>query len=270
MQTPTTHQYTKYQKLYDYYNQHLFNNELPFCLLVLSRAAAQKCGYFSSNRWKDGQGNKTHEISLNPEYLSLAPDIEICQTLVHEMCHLWQQAFGKPSRSGYHNKEWGNKMQEVGLMPSNTGEPGGKRTGQQMADYPIAGGVFLEAFNQMPETLLLPFKAYSEAARTQEIMALIAAALAAGEDKIPLDGEMVPIAGIKVVQKPKKKSKIKYTCQQCQTNAWGKPGLKLYCGGCLRNHFLERDGGTMSGSELVQYELISKMELPPVRVSSEE
>ena len=261
MKSPTTHQYTKYQQLYDYYNEHLFQKELPFCLLVLSRSAAQKCGYFASNRWKDDAGNPTHEISLNPEYLAMATDIDICQTLVHEMCHLWQQAFGKPSRSGYHNKEWGNKMQAVGLMPSKTGAPGGKMTGQQMADYPIAGGVFLEAFDRMPDSLLLPFKAHSEAARIQEIMALIAAALAAGEDTIPLDGEEVPIAGIKVVQKPKKKSKIKYTCQQCQTNAWGKPGLKLYCGWCLADHFLEREGemdGAVNENELLRYELISE------------
>ena len=262
MKSPTTHQYTKYQQLYDYYNEHLFHQELPFCLLVLSRAAAQKCGYFASNRWKDGAGTKTHEISLNPEYLAMATDIDICQTLVHEMCHLWQQAFGKPSRAGYHNKEWGNKMQEVGLMPSHTGVPGGKRTGQQMADYPIEGGVFLEAFDRMPETLLLPFKAYSEAARTQEIMALIAAALAAGEDEIPLDGEMVPIAGIKFVEtKPKTPSKLKYTCRQCQTNAWGKPGLLLTCGVCLAAYFEEHGQRSIQEMELEDFEMVVQGEL---------
>ena len=52
-------------------------------------------------------------------------------TLVHEMTHLQQQHFGKPSRSGYHNKEWGLLMRAVGLIPSSTGEPGGKETGQR-------------------------------------------------------------------------------------------------------------------------------------------
>ena len=256
MKSPTTHQYTKYQQLYDYYNEHLFQKELPFCLLVLSRSAAQKCGYFASNRWKDDAGNPTHEISLNPEYLAMATDIEICQTLVHEMCHLWQQAFGKPSRSGYHNKEWGTKMQEVGLMPSHTGAPGGKMTGQQMADYPIAGGVFLEAFDRMSGDLLLPFKAHSEAARTQEIMALIAAALAAGEDKIPLDGEMVPIASVSVVRKLKKKSKIKYTCRECQANVWGKPELLLTCGACLAAYFEKHGKRSIKEMELGDFEMV--------------
>jgi len=33
-------------------------------------------------------------------------------------------------------------MESIGLMPSDTGEPGGKRTGQRMSDYPIEGGAF--------------------------------------------------------------------------------------------------------------------------------
>ena len=36
-------------------------------------------------------------------------------------------------------------MDAVGLTPSNTGQPGGKRTGQHMADYPTPGGPFLRA-----------------------------------------------------------------------------------------------------------------------------
>ena len=36
-------------------------------------------------------------------------------------------------------------MQEIGLMPSQTGLPGAKTTGQQMSDYPIPAGAFLVA-----------------------------------------------------------------------------------------------------------------------------
>lgn len=34
-------------------------------------------------------------------------------------------------------------------MPSNTGKPGGKRTGEKMADYAIAGGAFLAAVQEL-------------------------------------------------------------------------------------------------------------------------
>ena len=40
------------------------------------------------------------------------------------MTHLEQAHFGKPSRNGYHNKEWADLMERVGLMPSDTGAPG--------------------------------------------------------------------------------------------------------------------------------------------------
>jgi hypothetical protein len=58
------------------------------------------------------------------------------------MCHCFQQHFGNPPRRGYHNREWAAQMIEVGLMPSDTGEPGGKQTGQGMFHYIIAGGPF--------------------------------------------------------------------------------------------------------------------------------
>lgn len=50
------------------------------------------------------------------------------------MTHLWQYHFGKPGRRGYHNKEWANKMESIGLMPSSTGQPGGDKTGDKMAE----------------------------------------------------------------------------------------------------------------------------------------
>ena len=35
--------------------------------------------------------------------------------LVHEMVHLWHHHEGKPSRSGYHNTDWADKMATVGV-----------------------------------------------------------------------------------------------------------------------------------------------------------
>jgi hypothetical protein len=51
----------------------------------------------------------------------------------------------KKCRGGYHDRVWGAKMEEVGLMPSNTGLPGGKKNGQQMTHYIIRGGRFQKA-----------------------------------------------------------------------------------------------------------------------------
>lgn len=222
MTTPTTHQFTKYQRLYDYYNQKLFKGELPFCLLILSRNTARVCGHFSKDRWQDETGKTTHEINLNPVYMAAASKIEICQTLVHEMVHLWQFEFGKPSRTGYHNKEWANKMESIGLMPSHTGKEGGKKTGQQMDDYPIVGGYFEQAFKTMPAELLLPFKSREI---TTGLMFLSPTDEAEGATTSPTP--QLPI------KKPYRRNKAKYTCP-CGTNIWGKPNLNVICGECDR------------------------------------
>ena len=83
---------------------------------------------------------------------------DILGTLVHEMCHQWQHELGNPSRSGYHNKEWGNKMKEVGLYPSSTGQPGGRQTGQQVSHFIVEGGAFDVAFALMQDDIQVPWR----------------------------------------------------------------------------------------------------------------
>jgi hypothetical protein len=68
------------------------------------------------------------------------------------MAHVWQHAHGKPTRNGYHNKEWAAKMDSLGLVPSSTGAPGGKRTGQSVSHYIAAGGPFAVACAELIAT----------------------------------------------------------------------------------------------------------------------
>ena len=99
------------------------------CLITLQRKS-HTLGYFSSNRFSEALGQKLiDEIALNPDHLEGRSTREALSTLVHEMVHLWQAHFGDVSRGGYHNAEWAAKMEEIGLMPSETGEPGGKNVG---------------------------------------------------------------------------------------------------------------------------------------------
>jgi hypothetical protein len=58
------------------------------------------------------------------------------------MVHLRQHHFGKPGRGRYHNKQWAAWMSEIGLEPSDTGAPGGKRTGQRVSHWIVEGGPF--------------------------------------------------------------------------------------------------------------------------------
>ena len=70
----------------------------------------------------------------------------VCRQLSQLLCVLEQAHFGSPSRNGYHNREWAGLMERVGLVPSDTGAPGWKRTGQRMTHYVAEDGPFARAF----------------------------------------------------------------------------------------------------------------------------
>ncbi len=195
---PTRNQFDAYRMAFDHFNRALFDGELPHCLLNFSRLA-KSAGFFAAHRWINHErGETAHEISLNPDVLDLPP-IEIMQTLVHEMCHLWQHEFGTPSRRTYHNREWAAKMESIGLMPSSTGQPGGSKTGQKMGDYVIEFGPFQMAFTDMPEKALLPWTSDSL--------------------------ERPRVGG-------QRRDQMKYQCPQCKTIMRGKAGVNIVCGDC--------------------------------------
>jgi predicted SprT family Zn-dependent metalloprotease len=199
----TIEQTEAFQNMYDYLNVEFFDGELSPCILNFSRKS-KAYGFFAPDRWENG-GEIASEISLNPHYLSQRDPQDIVATLLHELCHKWQHDFGKPSRSGYHNKEWAAKMEEVGLIPSSTGKPGGKRTGQRVSHYIEVGGVFAQAFQAMPEEYWFPWVCapeYSESGKAK----------GKGASKAKL--------------------KVKYSCGGCSTNVWGKGGLQLACVPC--------------------------------------
>src|SRR5438477_10937174 len=76
----------------------------------------------------------------------------ILSTLVHEMCHVWQQTHGKAPRRSYHDRQWAGKMREIGLQPSRTGEEGGKETGQSVSHYIIPEGRYAQAYAKLAES----------------------------------------------------------------------------------------------------------------------
>ena len=53
-----------------------------------------------------------------------------------------------------------NKMEEIGLMPSHNGKPGGDVTGYKMNDYIIENGPFDKYYKEMPKEYLFPWESY--------------------------------------------------------------------------------------------------------------
>lgn len=192
---PTTAQFEAYQNIFDYFNQTLFDDILPDCMLRFSRRKANTYKLFTADRWAGKEKGKTPEISLSMECLQESSPKEVASTLVREMVRLWQETYGQPSRAGYYNREWSDKMEEVGLIASSTGKPGGKRTGQGLKHYIEEGGRFERTYEKMPVEYMLPFEpTYLE-------------------------------EGIKKTYS----EKVKYTCEGCGVKVWGKSGLGFVC-----------------------------------------
>lgn len=242
MNPPTEEFYGLLSRAFDHFNESLFANSLPHCLLTVQRET-NTMGYFSPERWANREGEKAHEIAINPGYFASHTLVEVMQTLVHEQCHLWQQVFGnRKSRHGYHNREWAAKMESIGLMPSQTGEPGGKKTGQQMSDYPVSSGLFLTACHGLVEkdfeiSWVDRIPAVRESCqvrgdfelRPEEFSGNIVEQLlnVKIEELVP---HITPL--VEVLEFRTSRNKHKYSCLTCDTNVWGKPGLRIRCENC--------------------------------------
>jgi predicted SprT family Zn-dependent metalloprotease len=205
LSNPTGEQFEALIKAYNYFNLQLFGGILPGCIITFSKKRNSK-SFMMPQYWRssDSAQPTIHQISLTATCLNLPP-LHAFVRLIHEMVHLWQWEYGTPSRAGYHNKEWANKMQELGLMSSNTGAEGGKSVGQKMKEYIIPNGRYQTAFGKMPKECLLPF------------IISLSLPITKDTDKIKL--------------LPRVKSKTKYSCS-CGTNIWGKPNLSVICGKC--------------------------------------
>ena len=227
----TAMQFKTLDDLYQLYNANIFEGQLPDCIVNMSRGR-NTYGFFAPDRWR-GEGAErkiVHEISINPDYMD-RPDIEWHSTLVHEMCHLWQWVFGKPSRNGYHNAQWAAKMVKIGLQPSDTGEEGGKTTGQNMTHYVIERGVFWEIFHRLDEAQLENLRLKYRPTISSGTLSVKGANLDDEEEEPGGEPDTEGTA--------KSGKRIKYTCG-CGSNVWGKAGLHIKCEDC-NMYFLEND-----------------------------
>jgi len=202
MNNPTTQTYTSLTTGYDFFNKELFHNGLPSCLITIQRHKGAY-GYFSGDRFARTTNPKevTDEIALNPTHFATRKPIDVLATLAHEMVHAWQHHIGKPPRKGYHDKAWATKMREIGLIPTDTGEVGGKETGQKMMHVINENGRFAQVATILlrDHPAILYHDRYNESDKTR---------------------------------KKKAASKTKYTCPECGLNAWAKPEAPLVCGDC--------------------------------------
>ena len=199
---PTVQAYLDLQMVFVFLNGRLFNFALPNALLTFQRKSGAG-GYFWGNRFVT-RNNCTvvHEIALNPSCFAERTDTEIVAILAHEMAHLWQHHCSTPPKRAYHDKVWAAKMISIGLVPSHTGAPNGRKVGAKMSHYIEPGGLFDVACREL---------------------------LANGT--VITYVERVDAARQKLGQK-KRDSKTPFVCPGCRWQIWGKPDTRVRCDGC--------------------------------------
>lgn len=153
--------------LHRYMNELLFESTLTDPVITATHDKKTRA-HFAHRRYIDTMtGDTAHEIAVNPMTFcdgDGAARKAVAATFVHEMVHQQiEELVGTPKGGGYHCKAWAMAMENVGLMPSHTGKPGGRRTGQFVTHYIMDGGPFAHAFETMPENVFwLPLKVAPE------------------------------------------------------------------------------------------------------------
>lgn len=239
MNSPTLDFYSGLQSAFDHFNAELFGGALPPCLLTL-RSASRAYGYHHAGRFISPDGRQLDELGLHPGFFTLRPVEQVLSTLVHEMTHHWQEHAGTPSRSTPHNKEWVAKMESIGLMPSSTGLPGGKKTGRSVSHYILPGSPFILACRKLTGRgfRLLWLDRHSPEPPEEEItrqLELRAAGIELEMSPAPSTElpEKIGDAPALLLPTPRKApARIRLICPVCGAQAWTAPGTSLMCGEC--------------------------------------
>lgn len=228
-------EYSNLDRAFEFFNKTLFEGRLPD-LLFTYQYRGKYYGRYREKFFAIRGVRTVHriaEIALNPKVFVQCDDMEIFQTIAHEMVHHWQYTFGKPSRTGYHNKEFAWKMKSIGLMPSSTGKPGGAMLGQTMADYVIEGGRFEEAAIKLIKSgYVVKFEVPTTA---MDIRIQKPQAQQSAQQGVPTafveydDPDALPM--VENAPMPHPNAKTTYMCP-CKQTLWGKPALEVICKKC--------------------------------------
>lgn len=218
----------------EHFNQRLYARALPSPLFTFKRSMGT-LAYFTTNKWQQTNGLPVGEIVLNPALFGEYSWVSLMKAIAQQQCHMWQHLYGEPSRPGYHNTQWAEKMKEIGLMPTATGKPGGRATGQRIFLYIVPDGKFIRACVELIDgPLRLPISAKWHLSTTQD------------DNELPINlpvktrNHLMKTVGrwsdddllIEQEELKAKKQKLKYICPTCNVSVWGKSGLNLLCQSC--------------------------------------
>lgn len=219
-QKPTKEMSEALQGMRDYLNMALFDGELPECFITLTRNSNVIGGYHSPEQWENEEGVKVSEVGINSNIIADGNANMLFEVLIHELIHLEQHTKGIAGRTGYHNKAFADRCDELGLkiICSDPGATEGQRTGQAIATEMDPKGLAAQAVAHCG--IDLPYW-------TSDIIDI-------DEQGQPQKGQEPRLVQPTPKSKPKSKSgsRTKYVCATCGMAVWGKSGLGIMCIDC--------------------------------------
>jgi hypothetical protein len=146
---PTSETYSNLIRAFDFFNERYFDGTLPRPMITLRGTGKAAVSYLHHSFGTVSGTDRIDEIAVNARRLLFTPPDEFLDEFVHVLCHIWQAHFGAPTRNGYHNKQFADKLRSVGLIPSPTGKKHGKETGQLISQYRDETGAFARACQEL-------------------------------------------------------------------------------------------------------------------------
>lgn len=106
-------------RIYDLFNKHFFEGKLPTVAITIQSAGKKPfLGWCSVEKIWKGDGVEYYELNMSGEYLD-RPYMEILQTLLHEMLHVYANVNEiKDTSRGfrYHNKRFKANAEQFGMV----------------------------------------------------------------------------------------------------------------------------------------------------------
>lgn len=117
-------------RAFDWWNAKHWRSKLPKVAINFhpQPANGNRLGHYAPGAWTirvesfvsdDGSRSATRdgdEIVFYADLCLKRGMTQVLETLVHEMCHLWQQHHGKPGKRNFHNAQWHREAARVGLV----------------------------------------------------------------------------------------------------------------------------------------------------------
>lgn len=95
-----------------------FELQIPELTLRVGVLPVSRLGHF---RYGHNDMGLRGEVAINARYVSRLPLWEVLGVLLHEQLHAWQQAHGTPGKRNYHNAEYREKAESLGLIVDERG-----------------------------------------------------------------------------------------------------------------------------------------------------